>query len=441
MRCRRVPFLALLITGLAAAPASSGTPHAMSLPNGLRVLLAPDSGAAAVDVGVWYRAGLTYEPAGRSGLTGLVERLMFRGSPHVDDGEYTREMAKAGMSFNTFLAPDFSCFYSSGPARGIDTALRLEADRMAGLRLTPAKVAAERAVIAVNRKRRQESPPSRALQLLYATAFAGHPYAASVQGRGADAERLTAAACTEYAQARYGPGNAFVTVTGAFDPATAEAAIRRTFGAIPRRDAPPAPRAALPAAGERRARVHFATPVAVVMAGWRAPEDSACGAELEVLARALSVPGNGRLDAKLKGDAKLALTTDCAFDGRRQASLFYVTAAAVPGADSAALEEALIEQVEKLAREPLSTEELEQARKSLLIESRLDRDGARGRAQALGSAEMTDGGWARDAQRLARLEALQAEDVRRVAESVLKPELRTVVWVLPEKSAAKGGRP
>jgi zinc protease len=413
----------------------------MTLPNGLRVLLTPDSAAAAVDVGVWYRAGLAYEPAGRSGLTGLVERLMFRGSPHVEDGEYAREMTRAGMSFNTFLAPDFSCFYSSGPARGIDTALRLEADRMAGLRLTPAKVAAEREAIASSRKRQQDNPPSRALQLLYATAFAGHPYAAPVQGRGADAERLTAAACTEYAQAHYGPGNALVTVTGAFDPAAAEGAIRRTFGAIPRRDAPPAPRAALPPPGERRARLRLATPVAVVMAGWRASGDSTCGAELAVLARALSAPGNGRLDAKLTGDAKLALTTDCAFDGRRQASLFYVTAAAVPGADSAALEAALIEQVEKLAREPLSADELEHARKSLLIESRLDRDGARGRAQALGSAEMTDGGWERDEQRLARIETLQAEDVRQVAERVLKPEQRTVVWVLPEMPAKKGGRP
>jgi zinc protease len=435
-------MLSLALLALAASGAAAETPRVLTLPNGLRVLLAPDDGAAAVDVAVWYRAGSVWEPAGRSGLTHLMERLMFRGSPKFGPGEYEKRLGAAGMSYNRLLSPDFSCFYATGPSEGLRPVLRLEADRMSGQRLTPANVAAERALIAEARRRQLENPVARGLQQLFEIAFGSHPYAAPVQGRAADAERLTPAACAEYARARYGPGSALLMVAGRFDPDSAEAAIRGSFGAIARRDPPAAPLPASPPAGSRRARVRMATPVPYVIAGWRAPADSESGPEMQLIARLLGTAGTGRLSAELVRKQHLAFASECSYAGRRLASMLYVTATVVPGADSATVERALVEEAEKLSRETVSAEELDAARKAVLIAARLDRQGAHGRGQALGIAEMLDGGWQNDAATLERLSSIRPEDVRKVAERVLVPESRAVVWVSPTSAVVtKGGRP
>jgi zinc protease len=122
--------------------------------------------------------------------------------------------------------------------------------------------------------------------------------------------------------------------------------------------------------------------------------------------------------------------------------MLYVTATVAPGTDSATVERALVEEAEKLSRETVSAEELDAARKAVLIAARLDRQGAHGRGQALGIAEMLDGGWQNDAATLERLSSIRPEDVRKVAERVLVPESRAVVWVSPTSAVVtKGGRP
>ncbi|MEO5618672.1 MAG: pitrilysin family protein [Candidatus Eisenbacteria bacterium] len=432
--------LGTLLMTVAVTPAGA-EPRERTFANGLHVLMDPDPQAAGVDVAVWYSAGLADEPAGRTGLTHLMERLMFRGSPRFGDGEYARRMGRLGATFNTFLAPDFTAFYATAPTQALGTLLELEADRMSGQRLTAANVAAETRALREEQRRLEENPLTRALHQLYVTAFGAHPYANPIQGRPADRARLTPAALTEYARSRYGSGNALVTVVGKFDPVEAESLLARSFGAVARRD--PAARLAVadPPDGTRRGFARL--PLRMVLVGWRAPADSVAGAELAVLAHLLGSGPRARLAAELTQRQRLAFNVSCAYDGRRRASLFYATAALAPTADSAAAERALIEQVERFAREPLTEAELTAARKALLLAARIERNGVRGRAQALGAAHLTAGHWSHADRRLERLAALTAEDIRTVAARVLTAERRSVVWTAPAGLAAakQGARP
>ncbi len=423
-----------------SAPAGA-EPRERTLANGLRVILDHDPGAAGVDLAVWYATGLADEPAGLTGITHLMERLMYRGSPRFPDGDYARRMTRLGATFNTFLAPDFSAFYATGPASALEEMVKLEADRMAGQRLTAATVASELRALRDEQRRLEDAPTTRALQQLYATAFAPHPYAHPLQGRSADRIRLTAAAVTAYAKERYVPGRALVTLVGAFEPEAAESLLARTFGAIPAREPAPAPSPAPVPGGERRG--HVRVPARMVLAGWRAPADSACGAELAVIAHVLGGGSRPRLAAELSQRQRLAFAPTCVFDGRRRASLLVATAAPAPGADSAAVERELVAQVERLAQEPLGDAELAAARKALVLAARLERNGMRGRAQALGAAHLTAGHWSRADARLERLASLTAEDVRRVAAEVLRADHRAIVWTTPpaRPAAPKGARP
>ena len=119
MRRWRGLGLALALLGWAAAcAAQEGPPVVRSekLKNGLRVLLAPDTLAPSVDVAVWYRAGTRYEPSGMSGITHLMERWMFRGSPHYKAGEHRRIVQAEGGVASTFTTSDASCFFDTVPA-------------------------------------------------------------------------------------------------------------------------------------------------------------------------------------------------------------------------------------------------------------------------------------------------------------------------------------
>ena len=435
-------WLLLLGIFLMLTPASraEASPRERTFANGLRVLIDADSLAAGVDVAVWYATGLAEEPAARTGVTHLMERLMFRGSPGYAAGEYARQLGQEGVSFNTFLAPDFSAFYCTGSSEALATMIKLEADRMAGQRLGAVEVAAEARILRDEHRRLDENPFTHGIQHLYATAFGSHPYAIPLQGRAADLARLTPAVCAEYSRARYGPGNALVTVVGNFDPTGTEELLARTFGALPPRAASRPAQAAGPAMGTTRGRV--VSPLRMVMVGWRAPSDSACGAELAVIAQLLGGGLSPRLAAEMVRGQKLALATTCVFDGRRRGSLLYATATVAPVGDSARVENQLVDQVERLAREPISEDDLARAGKALLLAARIERQSVRGRAQALGAAAIIDGDWRAAEGRLARIEALTPRDIQEAAAGILRSDRRSVVWTMPPPlpAATKGDR-
>ena len=435
------PAVALALALMAAPGRAADLPAPVTelkLENGLTVLLAPDPAATTVDVAVWYRAGTRWERVGRTGITHLIEGLMFAGSSRFGSGEHRQRIAAAGGTLGTFTTPDYSCFYETVPPPALDLALVLEADRMASVTLTAATVeAARRQAIAARKASSAENAPvGQGLRALYALAWAGHPYRWPASGLTGDLPRITLADCIAFHRERYGPGNALVTVVGRFDPAVAEASVRRAFSGVARRPSLPTAPVATAAAGGR-ARRNSEAQVPLVFAGWRTPPDSSAdGAALEVLARAL---GSGhRLERELVQKQRLCLLTQGDLDSRREGGLLFAIAAARPGADTAAVESALLNEVEKLAGEPLQPEELEGAKRQAEAELLMGWQTTRGFAQSLGAARLLDGDVTILERRLAQLRALSAEDVSRVAARVLTPRNRALVWLMPGAAQAPG---
>jgi zinc protease len=436
--------LTLLLCGLpwlCAAQTAPAAVQTITLKNGLRVLLAPDSLAAGVDVAVWYAAGTRYERAGTRGATRTLARLMFDGSERYAPGAHQRLLAAEGAAGNTITAHDATCFFETVPTEALELALGLEADRMGALKPTAEGFErARRSERAEERRRDADNPMAQGLRVLYATAFAGHPYEMPALGRARDLDRLTAEACRAYYRERYGPNNAVLTVVGRFDPDEALRLVRRTFDPLPRRPVPPAAPPVLAAqTAERRARDRTTAPVRFLLVGWRAPgrADSSSVA-LELLSRVVSSGSRGRLQRALSRGATLCLAVTGGFDGRRDASLLYAAAALRPSADSAEVERAMIGELQKLAATPVDAVELDHAKRELELSTLAEWETPRGRAQALGEAEAVYGGWRDVEARLARLRQTTPDDLMRAAAAVLVPARRTVVWLLPGASPRAG---
>jgi zinc protease len=175
--------------------------------------------------------------------------------------------------------------------------------------------------------------------------------------------------------------------------------------------------------------------VPLVFAGWRTPPDSSAdGAALEVLARAL---GSGhRLDRELIQKRRLCLLTQGDLDSRRDGGLLFAIAAVRADADTATVESTLVNEVEKLASEPLPPDELEGAKNQAEAELLMGWQTTRGFAQSLGAAHMLDSDVTALERRLAQLRALTADDVSRVASRTLTSRRRAVVWLMPAASPA-----
>ncbi|HET7225612.1 MAG TPA: pitrilysin family protein, partial [Candidatus Eisenbacteria bacterium] len=234
-----------------AAAQTLAPPRVVTLRNGLQLLLAPDSSAQAVDVAVWYPTGSAAEPAGQSGITHLFERMLFRGSAHVPDGDHVRRVLAEGGTANARTTADYTCRWQTLPPAALGLAFELEADRIAALALTDANLAAEKRAIADGR-RAQQNPVTLALERLYATAWRDRPYGRPVTGLPGDLDRITLADCQAWQRAHFGPERATVSVVGRFDPAEAVRLARRWLEPIAptghARERAPEPPAAAPAA-------------------------------------------------------------------------------------------------------------------------------------------------------------------------------------------------
>lgn len=431
----------LVLCAATGAPRASAAPAptTVTLKNGLRVVLAPDSAAMAVDVAVWYPAGTRAERAGLAGASHLAERLMFRGSATVPDGEHVRRILAEGGSVNTQMSPDYACFWQTVPAEAVPLALRLEAARMTGLSYGAEAFEAERRAARADLRGWRDRPVvTLALAQLRATLFEGHPYGRLLYGSDADLARMTAKDFESWRRGAYAPGAAVLTIVGRFDAEATLALVRRTFESLPKGSAAALPAVKDLAPGERRGWTRENTPARLLLAGWRVPPASDPDAPaFELLAQVLGGGEKSRLNAALVQDWHAALLTQAGVVPNREASMFWAMAALGADADSSTAERALLDQVGRLAREAIPGDELDRARAQLLTGELFRLQTVHARAQALGEAQVFAGDPAVAERRLAQLAALTPADLQRAAQRVLTETTRAVVWLAPREEAGQ----
>jgi zinc protease len=108
-----------------------------TLPNGLRVVLQPDSSVPTVAVAMTYDVGSKDEQPGQSGFAHLFEHLMFQGSKHVAPSQHGRLVAARGGIVDGKSDGERTLYFQTLPANELALALWLEADRLRWLSVTP----------------------------------------------------------------------------------------------------------------------------------------------------------------------------------------------------------------------------------------------------------------------------------------------------------------
>src|SRR5262245_30245845 len=142
--------LALLLTHVSAV-AQSRLPQIKftdrKLPNGLRVISAPDHSSPTVAIQVWYHVGSKDDPNQRSGFAHLFEHMMFKSTKNMKSEMMDRLTEDVGGFNNATTEDDVTIYYEVVPSNYLETLIWAEADRIAGLNVDEANFKSERDVV------------------------------------------------------------------------------------------------------------------------------------------------------------------------------------------------------------------------------------------------------------------------------------------------------
>lgn len=339
------------------------------LENGLTLLMQPDPGLPEVGVEFWIRGGSREEAPGQFGVAHLFEHNLPSSGRFLRNTENRALLVRTARGSNAGTEPDFVRFYSQSTPEGLEAVLALMADR---LESDPKGFTAERLKrdqdIVVNELRRDAGTEWDAevrARLQRGTFGEDHPYGHATGGSEAEVRAATVELMQEWHRRFAGASNALVIVSGNFDPARAEAAVRRHFGPV--EPGEPLPRLAewVPSARPRREELARGVRQGAVYLRWPAPAwGSAGGDYLGLLAKVLT----RRLERRAAEPAARLSAPRAQVELWELAGAFTLKCNFADASSADGAESVLRSELERLLREAPSAPELALAKAQLQAE-------------------------------------------------------------------------
>jgi predicted Zn-dependent peptidase len=433
---------AVLVVPLVAAVRPPKLQYEMStLPNGLRVILSEDHSTPIVHVSLVYHVGSKNERPGRTGFAHFFEHMMFKGSKNVEPESHTSIVASIGGRSNAYTTEDETVFWQTLPSQYVPLVLWMEADRMATLRVDEDAFKREREVVKEERRMRVENQPyGRLAEIIYDHAFTAHPYKHPTIGSMADLEAASIADVREFHRTFYVPENATLTIVGDFDVAQTMQLVTQYFGRVPKavrpvpRDIPAEPAQTK----ERRAVVEEAWPLPAVVVAYHVTYDGHPDAyPLHITSKILSDGQSARIPRELVYKKRLALTAFGSGNITEHPNLFYSVAIVQPGQTPAAAEAALVEEFEKLKREPVTDVELQRAKNQFARDYIVGRESNEDKARHLSHAAVIHNDITTADGEFDIFTKVSVGDVQRVARTYFNEGNRVVLHVLPRSGGSR----
>lgn len=414
--------------------------HEYMLDNGLRVLIKPDHRSPIVVSQIWYKVGSSYEHNGITGISHMLEHMLFKGTPDVPAGEFSRIIAANGGRENAFTSADYTAYFQRLEKSRLETSFKLEADRMRNALIPQDEFIKERDVVAEERRlRTEDQPQSRASEQFRAMAYASSPYNHSVIGWMSDIENYQVEDAKDWYRKWYAPNNATLVVAGDVQPEEVLKLAKKYYGPLKPDDVPKVkPRPEIPQNGERRAMIRIPAMIDYIMMGYKVPslnttEEAWKIYALEVLAWILDGGDSSRMSKELLRDQQLVTATSVSYNPySRLQGLFTLAAVPAKGKKTAEVESALREQVRRMRDEKVPQEELERAKTQILTGRVYERDSVFYQAMQLGILETVGIGWQADEQFDEMIRAVTVEQIQQVAKEFLIDDGLTVAILDPQ---------
>ena len=435
----------VLVTILFAADSLAAV-HEKVLANGLKVIVKEDHRAPVATAQVWYKVGSANEYGGITGVSHVLEHMMFKGTPKFPVGEFSQILATVGARDNAFTGRDFTAYYQLLDVSKIETSFELESDRMAHLNLDEKEFIKELEVVKEERRlRTEDNPNSLTYEQFNAAAYMSSPYHNPVIGWMDDLNSMKVEDLREWYDKWYAPNNATLVVVGDVQPDEIFALAEKYYGDIPSREiAPVKSRLEPPQVGERRIEVKAVAKLPYILIGYKTPvlkttNDISEVYALNILAGVLDGGRSSRLSKHLVREQEIAAHAGAGYDlysARSNMFLFDGTPNAENTIDE--LELAIQGEIEKLQTELVSEEELNRVKAQVVASEVYQQDSVQRQAYLIGSLETVGLGWQTMEEYAEKIQSITAEQVRDVAKKYLIDERKTVAILTPLERKLSG---
>ncbi|MDE1463375.1 M16 family metallopeptidase [Spartinivicinus poritis] len=416
--------------------------HEFQLENGLKLIVREDHRAPVVVSMVWYKVGGSYEPLGLTGVSHVLEHMMFKDTKKLKTGEFSRIMARIGAQDNAFTSKDATSYHQMLSAERLPVSFELEAERMQNLTIDDKEFSKEIKVVMEERRlRTTDKPTSLTYERFLATAHQTSPYKNPIVGWQRDLDAMTSEDIRYWYQQWYAPNNAIVVVVGDVKPIAVLDLARKYFGPIKPKQLPvikPVYEHNTP--GERRLTVSLPAQLPVLMMGFNVPVIKTTKQDwepyaLRLLAAVLDGGYSARIQKNIVRGKEIAAFANVSYNAfSRSDSLFMFSGS--PNRQKqkgiSDLETALWEEITSIQQVPPTTAELDRIVAQVISELVYQQDSIRAQANLIGGLTVIGLDWQLIDQDLDKLKAITPKQIQQVAKKYLVKDRLTVAELKPK---------
>lgn len=442
-----VPVIAILLTAALACPLMAideSKVREFTLDNGLHVITYEMHTAPVIYSRLTYNVGSKYEPYGQTGISHIVEHMMFKGTKRFPKGTIADLVSSNGGIFNAYTSNDITVYYEMMPKNRIELAFDIESERMHKCEFDPGEFASEIEVIAQERRQRVDnSAKGMRREEVNTLIFKNHPYRNPVIGWMEDITSITRDQAYAYYRKYYTPNNATLVLCGDFETEEILETVKEYFGDIPRGPELETPRFYRVAAEGKKILEFKHSDIldeAVNMyfhAPGRFEED---GPALYVAGTILcGRSATSRLYKRLVRRDELCSSVGGGLSFSKDPRTFNIGARLLPDVDMATVEAAIREEIDSLASAPVDEYDLQKIKNKIRFNEITGDQYTSEIGNRLGLYENYVG-WEYINEWHRMVQAVTEEDVMRVVDRYLRPDNLVVCYSFPDTTAAKEAR-
>lgn len=413
--------------------------HEYQLENGLKILIREDHRAPVIVSQIWYKVGSSYEYDGITGVSHVLEHMMFKGTSNYPPGEFSRIIAANGGRENAFTGRDYTAYYQHLEKSRLEISLKLESDRMRHLRLLEKEFDKELQVVMEERRMRTDDKPrAKTFEHFMAMVYSNGPYKNPVIGWPADLDNMKLNDLDSWYKRWYAPNNAILVVVGDVQPNNVVKLAKKYFGPLkPSAINHQKTRNEIPQLGERRMTIKVPAKTPYLLIGYKVPVLLGIEREweayaLEVLAGILDAGASARLSKNLIRGSQIVVAAGAGYDlYARLPSLFTLSATPAQGESMEQVEQALNGEIKALQDKPASEAELDRVKAQVSANAVYERDSFFYQAMQVGLLETVGLGWQKMDEYVDRVNSVTARQVQFVARKYLTDVNRNVAYLEP----------
>jgi zinc protease len=418
------------------------------LANGMKVIVVESHHAPVVVSQVWYKVGGSYEHDGITGVSHVVEHMMFKGTSDHPAGVFSEIIAANGGRENAFTSKDYTAYFQRIASDRLEICLSLEADRMRGLLLEEQEFIKEIEVIKEERRwRTDDKPTSLTYERFNAMAYANSPYRQPIIGWMEDLDSMKVEDLRDWYNSWYAPNNATLVVVGDVAAEQVFALAKKYFGPLVPAQVPESkPRKEVEQYGTQRMTVQLPARVPYLLMGYKVPVLKT-GAEqweayaLEVLSGLLDGGYSARLTRNLVRGKQLATSVGASYNlYALHNNMFTFSGVPVEEKTMVELEAAIKQEIKALQETAPEQKELDRVIAQVVASSVYEQDSSFYRAMQIGILETVGLGWRTKDEYVEKVKSVTAEQVQKVAKKYLVDKYLSVATLDPLPINAMPGK-